>query len=100
MTGIAYVLCSDVQHTYLHFIGNILFHACHGGRTAEGTIRRHMDALLITPFQQSVILPVRMHLNLQSSHAHTMTQSSCPFFSCHASHDTHKMVGPFVPWSH
>ena len=53
---------------YLHFIGDILFHACHGGRAAQGTIRRHMNALLVAPLQHSVIPPVCMHLNLQPSH--------------------------------
>ena len=89
MTATAYVLCNGFQHTYLHFIGDILVHAGHCGRTAEGTVRRHMNALLIAPLQQSIVFPVRMHLNLQPSDAHTSAASSClsmlylSYFTCH-----------------
>jgi hypothetical protein len=48
----------------LHEVGDILAHSLHCLRAAERAVGRHVNALLVAPFQHSVIPPVCMHLNL------------------------------------
>ena len=50
----------------LHEVGDILAHPLHCLGAAEWAIGRHVNALLVAPFQQSVISPVCMHLNLNT----------------------------------
>ena len=50
----------------LHEVGDILAHPLHCLGAAERGVGRHMDALLVAPFQQSIIPPVCMHLNLNT----------------------------------
>lgn len=62
-----YMLLLVLLLTYLQQVEMVLVHASCHARTAQGSICRHVNVLLLAPLKHSVIPPVGMHLHLEQA---------------------------------